>query len=178
MRSRSEVHVATPQPKKSVSSVQIGHRSASAQASRDPEDWPIGEFEKEAREQFHQTAQRSQKDERFLGIAPRLTTRADKCSSASANADSGTKEKRLPRASRSLRVRASRERHARGCWRQPPALCLAFRFFSRAARRIRLYSSISSSSFAPHETIISSRSLAAARIASSSAVRLRFCAGI
>ena len=54
----------------------------------------------------------------------------------------------------------------------------AFRFFSRLARRISLYSPISSSSDASQVAIIASRSFAAARMASTSALRLRFCAGI
>src|SRR5215471_12246025 len=53
-----------------------------------------------------------------------------------------------------------------------------FRFFSRVARRISLYSPMSSSSDAPQVAIIASRSFAAARMASTSALRLRFCAGI
>ena len=52
------------------------------------------------------------------------------------------------------------------------------RFFSRLARRISLYSRMSSFSDEPHSAIIESRSLAAARMASISALRLRFCAGI
>jgi len=55
---------------------------------------------------------------------------------------------------------------------------LVFRLFSRADRRIFLYSPISSSSPTPHDAIISSKSRAATRMASSSALRLRFCAGM
>jgi hypothetical protein len=53
-----------------------------------------------------------------------------------------------------------------------------FRFFSRLVRRIFLYSCMSSFSDAPHSAIIASSSLAAARIASTSALRLCFCAGM
>src|SRR6516225_1221051 len=53
-----------------------------------------------------------------------------------------------------------------------------FRFLSRLARRISLYSRISSSSDAPQAAIIASSSFAAARMASTSALRFRFCAGI
>ena len=54
----------------------------------------------------------------------------------------------------------------------------AFRFFSRLARWISLYSRMSSSSEEPQSDIIASSSFAAARMASISALRLRLCAGI
>ena len=52
------------------------------------------------------------------------------------------------------------------------------RFFSRLARRISVYSRMSSSFDAPPAAIIESSSFAAARMASTSALRFRFCAGI
>src|SRR5579862_3971813 len=73
---------------------------------------------------------------------------------------------------------ASPRRPAPEYWHRPPALYLAFRFFSRAALLISLYSSINLSSLMPQDAIISSRSFAAARMASNSALRLRFCAGM
>src|SRR6516225_5832164 len=57
-------------------------------------------------------------------------------------------------------------------------LAFVYRFFSRPARRISLYSRMSSSSDAPQAAIIASSSFAAARMASTSALRFRFCAGI
>src|SRR5260370_13759720 len=74
--------------------------------------------------------------------------------------------------SQSRCARASPRRPSREYWRLQPEPYLTFRFFSRAAWRITLYSFINSSSVAPHDAIISSRSLAPARIASSSAFRL------
>lgn len=50
--------------------------------------------------------------------------------------------------------------------------------FWRSARRISLYSRMSSCSDAPQFSIIASSSFAAARIASNSAFRVRLCAGI
>src|SRR5215469_3795968 len=55
---------------------------------------------------------------------------------------------------------------------------LELRFLSRPARRTSLYSRMSSSSDAPQAAIMVSSSRAAARIASISALRLRFCAGM
>src|SRR5260370_10924699 len=49
-----------------------------------------------------------------------------------------------------------------------------FCFFSRLTRRISLYSCMSSSSDAPQAAIMASSSFAAARMASISALRLRF----
>jgi hypothetical protein len=65
-----------------------------------------------------------------------------------------------------------------GYWHRAPASYSPFRFFPRAARRISLYSFMSSSSEALQAAIIASRSLAAARIAPTSAFRLRLWAGM
>jgi hypothetical protein len=74
-----EVHGATPHPKKSVSSVQIGQRSANAEAGIGqssgialPEPFPGFSFELAvdvASNQYHQATQGTQEGEGRFGIA-------------------------------------------------------------------------------------------------------------
>jgi hypothetical protein len=156
--------VATPHPKKSVSSVQMGQPSANAAArigQSSGSRWPS-----RSRASTSNSPQTSlpivstrrpqvyKKASACPGSLPRLITSAGRCSSASAKATSGEETTRLRHMLRSLHGRASRGRPVPKYWRQRPAPFLAFRFFSRAARRIPLYSSIRSSSLAPHEAII------------------------
>jgi len=108
-------------------------------------------------------------------------TKAGKCSSAFAYADSGTKKEIIVGVSFEDGTNSLTENGANqniGFQYQGSTFqagYFAFRFFSRLAWRISLYSSISSSSDAPQVAIIASRSFSAARMASISALRLRFC---
>lgn len=105
MRRRSEVHVATPQPKKSVSSVQIGHRSASAQASMGQSSG--SSRASRSRASFSNSPYTSppinstkrprdrKKDERFLGIAPVLRHKSRQVLFGFGECGFGNKEKNV-----------------------------------------------------------------------------------
>lgn len=167
--------MATPQPKKSVSSVQIGQPSANRPDRALPAAFEP-RFQSRRKRHKLRTAPSAASDRNrrsaFSGSPPRLTTSAAKCSSASAVCSFGDEEgnyigMRLENAANALSQYGANQMFASSAY-------LAFRFFSRPARQISLYSCISSSSVASQAAIMASSSLAAARMASTSAFRLFF----
>ncbi len=161
--------VATPHPGKSVSSVQIGHRSANAAAR-------IGQSSGSMPTIVPSAAMDRRRRSEISGFPSRLATRAARYSPASANeilseCDSMMRRTRFPSTAR-IKMLASSTSALSGIRYR------AFRLFSRPARRSSWNSSRSSSPETPHAAIMESSSFAAARMASTSALRLFFWAGM
>jgi len=139
--------VATPHPKKSMSSVQMAPERQRRGQNR-PVFWisraePLSIFSfrraiNVATNQFDQMAQGTQQRERFSGSPLRLMTSVARCSSASWNATSGTKNDTFwACASSTCRTRFPKTARTR-ILESTLGPYLAFRLFSRATRRISL----------------------------------------